>query len=131
MGIKLHGTCMVAVAGVLTAGCSSLDSPPGVMVGPVPATVVEVTNHNCLDINVYAVRSGTRMRLGTVRSMARSTFRVPESALSMGGRIRLMADPIGSPRGLLTEPILVQRGDRIEWQVENSLPLSHYSVRPR
>jgi hypothetical protein len=131
MGIKAHGMLAVTVAGLLIAGCSSTESAPVAPWASGPATVVEVFNNNWLDINVYAVRSGTRMRLGTVRSMARNSFMLPEAALSGASSIRLMAAPIGTTRTHITEGILLQRGDRIEWSVENSLALSHYAVRSR
>lgn len=129
MHIKLHGVLTMAAAGVIATGCSTAETAPGAMAPGGPATVVEVFNNNWLDINVYAVRSGTRIRLGMVRSMETVSFKLPESALATAGTIRLLADPIGSRRSHLTDGILVQRGDRIRWSLENSLALSHYSVR--
>jgi hypothetical protein len=129
MVIELRVTLGIAIVGLLAAGCSPTEATPGAIVPGGPATMVEVANNNWLDINIYAVHSGARIRLGTVRSMTTVSFRLPESALATAGTIRLMADPIGSRRAHLTDRIVVQRGDRIQWNLENALPLSHYTVR--
>lgn len=131
MGISLHGTLTVAVVGLLATGCASTEALPASTSAPGGTTMVEVFNNNWLDVTVYAVASGTRMRLGTVGSMTRVAFRLPDSTLSSARPIRLVAAPIGSRLTHVTDGILVQRGDRIEWNLENALAMSHYSVRRR
>jgi hypothetical protein len=64
-----------------------------------------------------------------VVSMTTRTFRLPDRARLTDGALRLMASPIGSNRTHLTDLILVDAGDRIEWNLENSLVLSSYMVR--
>lgn len=129
MDIELRGTLLMAFAGLLVVGCSPTEAGPGTIAPADPATTVEVFNNNWMDINVYAVRAGARIRLGTVESMSRQTFRLPASTITTAGMIRLLADPIGSRRSHVTDGIVVQQGDRISWNLENSLPLSHYTVR--
>jgi hypothetical protein len=125
MRTRLGTAAAVAMAGLLAGACAS--GTGGVAetngVGG-EATVVEVSNHNWADVNVYAVQLGTRTRLGTVVSMTTRRFTLPAQARVGDGGVRLMASPIGSTRSHLTDPILVGQGDRIEWNLENSLALS-------
>lgn len=118
----------MAVAGLVAAGCASGTGEPLAEIGLAgQATTVEVTNHNWQDVNVYAVRDGHRTRLGTVTSMRSETFELPAVA-GMMGRIQLMASPIGSMQDHLTDPIMLRQGDQIQWNLENPLRLSNYTV---
>jgi hypothetical protein len=118
-----------AIALTLTSACSAAGSAPAS--GPLPpeeATTVEVANHNWSDMNVYAVRSGMRYRLGTVISMTTERFRLPPGAVSPGAELRLLVDPIGGTRTFNTAPIQVSPGQRIEFTIQNHLAISSYSV---
>lgn len=118
----------VAAAVMLLSGCAHVDRTSGTdSPSQAPATV-EVSNHNWATINVYAVRSSMRSRLGTVESNETRTFRVPDTMIAGAGSIRLMASPIGSTRTHMTDEILVRPGERIEWNLENWLPMSSYAV---
>jgi hypothetical protein len=130
MRTRLGSAAAVAVVGVLAGACAG-GTGGAVETNGVggEAAVVEVTNHNWADVTVYAVHLGTRTRLGTVVSMTTRTFRLPDRARLTDGALRLMASPIGSNRTHLTDLILVDAGDRIEWNLENSLVLSSYMVR--
>jgi hypothetical protein len=125
---RLGAAVAVATAGLLTGACASGTGGALETNGFEEATTLEVTNHNWADVNVYAVLPGTRARLGTVVSMTTRTFTLPSRARLSGGGVRLMATPIGSNRTHLTDLILVNHGDRIEWNLENSLALSSYMV---
>ncbi len=107
-------------------------------------TTVVVVDANRHDITVYAVRSGYRRRLGTVTSFTSRVFTLPRTFLIPSGELRLIADPIGrrgsslgltqrrpsaAPRAsYVSEPLLVNAGDVVEWRLENSLGLSSIFV---
>jgi hypothetical protein len=130
MGTRLGSAAAVAMVGVLAGGCASGTGGAVATNGAGgEVTVVEVSNHNWADMNVYAVHMGTRTRLGTVVSMTTRRFTLQSRARVSDGTLRLMASPIGSTRTHLTDPILVREGDRVEWNLENSLALSSYMVR--
>jgi hypothetical protein len=95
-----------------------------------PATV-RVANYNWLDVNVYAVQGGTRVRLGTVTSMSNGNFQIPARFLQQSGSVRLMVDPIGSTEGYMTDGILVHGGQQISFNVQNALQFSSISVAGR
>jgi hypothetical protein len=95
-----------------------------------PATV-RVANHNWLDVNVYAVQGGTRVRLGSVTSMSSGTFQLPARFLLQSAAVRLLVDPIGSTEGHMTEGVMVQGGQQISFSVQNALQFSSVSVGSR
>lgn len=129
MRTELHQVVGVALAGVITCACAGGASVPADRDAPRDVRpVVVVTNNNWLDVNIYAVRAGARSRLGTVTSLSTGTFAVPPTMVA-NGAVMLLTAPIGSPRTHRTDRIMVGAGDRIELNVENSLSLSHYTVR--
>lgn len=91
-------------------------------------TVVEITNRNWSTIHAYVLSGGRRISLGLV-----STFRTEEFVLppgSFGGRpqLRFLAVLIGSTRYYLSDDVLVDPGDFIEWVIEHDVAHSHVSV---
>ncbi len=89
---------------------------------------VRVLNHNWSDVNVYVVRLGTRLRLGTVASMREELFDLPRGFMASSSDVRLMIDPIGSRFTYTTEPILVSPGQTIDMRVENNIHLTNWAV---
>ena len=80
---------------------------------PVERTTVKVENRGFLDRDIFVVRSGQRIRLGTVTGGQTATFTIPASIVSGVTAIRFIADPIGAPRQPVTEEITVSPGDRV------------------
>ncbi len=123
--LALSAAC-VSPGGSLEQGYA----PGAVEASPVrraPATV-RVTNNNWADMNVYLVRGTARFRLGTVSSMSTQIFRVPAGAMGGVGGLRLLADPIGSSNGFLTPAVHVSAGERVDFDIQNQLPISSVSV---
>lgn len=120
---------MLAGIALVAPGCSSSARPTN---GPLPhdaQTTVQVSNQNWSDMVVYALSNGLRVRLGTVTSMSARRLAVPRHLLTGSGEFRLAVDPIGSPQGFITQPMQVYPGSRIEFVIQNNLPISSYSVR--
>jgi len=113
--------------GVGAGACATGGGAGRYIAAEAEGALVEVHNAHWQDINIYAVRAGTRFRLGTVLSNTTETFTVPPAML-MPGDFRLLADPIGSSRTYLTDPLIVQPGQVIEFNVQNQLSMSSYSV---
>jgi hypothetical protein len=91
-------------------------------------TTIRVENNNWLDMVVYAVMSGSRLRLGSVGTGSVADFKLP-SGYGDGSGFRLIMDPIGAPAGYSTEFITVGPGGRIQLRVENNLALSSVMIR--
>lgn len=87
---------------------------------------VEVTNYNWQDMHVYVLASGQRHSLGIVTSQSTQSFDVPSSALAARREITFLADPVGSVLAYVSDPVLVEPGDRVAWTIQNRL--SHSSV---
>ena len=80
---------------------------------------VEVHNIGWADVTIYSVSAGSRIRLGTVPSNTSQRFRLPR-VHEWSPDLRLMADPIGSPQGYLSEPISPATGQVIRWTVHET-----------
>lgn len=135
-------TVVAAVAASLSLGaCASAGGSDTPMVmnladGPqvvthrsaAPSATVHVENYNWMDVVVYAVHGGTRMRLGQVTSMSSANFRLPSRFLSGSENVRLLVDPIGSTEGYMTDGIVLHDGQSVSFNVQNSLQFSSISV---
>ncbi len=89
---------------------------------------VYVENSNFLDMDIFAVRGATRIRLGTVRSQQGQFFDLPASAIDAGQQLQLLADPIGSRASHRTGTVMINPGDVVEWRLGNSLNQSTLAV---
>lgn len=105
--------------------CASAEERRAAPTGPVS---VEVTNHNVLDVNVFAVGGSQTVRLGTVSTNATRTFEIP-GGLYVASGLRLLVDPVGSAQGMLTDEVQVLPGDTVSLTVLPILSTSTTSVR--
>lgn len=103
------------LAALFLGGCASAGGAE-----PPYATVV-VENDNTATVNIYAVRNGSRFRLGTVTGLATQEFQLRRHMLGSAGDLRLVIDPIGSQRNYPTQSIIVDEGDVIELRVSSFL----------
>lgn len=74
---------------------------------------VVVENNNFADVNVYAIHSGQRIRLGTVTGNTTRTFAVPRTLVGSGVLVRFLADFIGSSRAPVSEEVVIWPGDSV------------------
>lgn len=118
-----------AVFGViaLLAACAPAANRHSTGASPASDVYVMVTNQNWLDVAVYALRGGTRVRLGQVTGSGSARLRVPSSAI-VAGQVQLMADPIGSNERYVTEVMSVAPDQRVQLTVASAMRLSSYSV---
>ena len=91
-------------------------------------TTVRVINDNWNDITVYAFRAGYRRLLGTVTSFTSRVFTLPPTFLIPSDELRLIADPIGRRGAFVSEPLLVNAGDVVEWRLRNNIRLSNIFI---
>jgi hypothetical protein len=94
-----------------------------------PADVLlDVINHNWLDVIIYVVHDGARTRVGTASASSQSNFTLPARLLGQGREIRLLGHPIGGSGRATTETLVVQPGQWIEWTLESDLARSSVGV---
>jgi hypothetical protein len=76
-------------------------------------TVVEVDNQGFQDMDVYAVRSGQRWRLGVATGTSKTKLTIPRTIVSGLTPLRFVADPIGGRRASVSQEITVEPGDTV------------------
>ncbi|HEV7596461.1 MAG TPA: hypothetical protein VGO33_15805 [Gemmatimonadaceae bacterium] len=109
MKIGLFGLMLFLVAGV---GCSSLSRGSSSASQSQP-TIVQVDNLGFQDMDVYAVRSGQRVRIGLAPGGTKTNLTVPSNLVSGLASLRFIADPIGGRRASVSQEITVAPGDTV------------------
>jgi hypothetical protein len=123
------GAC--AAGGTSTGAARLPDGPsPGrTAADAVEPAMLKVSNYNWMDVVVYAVQGGVRVRLGQVTSMSTASFRLPSRMVGNSVQsMRLMVDPVGSTEGWQTEGISIHAGQQVQFNVQNSLSFSSVLV---
>lgn len=119
-----------AYAGLtLVTGACATNHGSGAAQPPERVTVT-VKNTNWMDMDVFAVRGGTRSRVGSVTGLTTATLHVPTD-FAPDGILQFMVDPVGSDGTYVTEKISVSPGQRIELTIGTVLRMSTYAVWSR
>lgn len=90
--------------------------------GAVPAqeqTTLRVQNQSWLDMNVFVLRSGQRIRLGMVPGSSTRVLVIPANIMFGMTPLQFMADPVGSPRTPISQEITVRPGDEVTLIIPN------------
>jgi hypothetical protein len=122
---------LVAAVPLSQAAChhhATDSSPPPTPVEATTDVPLEIANHNWLDVIIYVVRDGQPMRLGIASASSSASFTVPARLLGQGREMRLWGHPIGGTGGTLTESVVVQPGQWVEWTLESDLDRSAIGV---
>jgi hypothetical protein len=127
---KLLNPCLVGILLLTASGCFFGSKPPDTgseasWMGDVPLHVV---NHHWLDVTVYVIHDGQRTRVGVAGGTAETQMVLPSRLLGVGRDIQLYGDPIGSPEQAITEVLVIQPGQFIEWSLEWGLERSSVGV---
>ncbi|MDQ6871057.1 MAG: hypothetical protein M3037_03485 [Gemmatimonadota bacterium] len=101
---------VVAIVLAGAAACSTVGRGSGGN-DPSQPTVVEVDNQGFQDMDVYAVRSGQRWRLGLATGSSKTKLTIPPTMVSGLTPLRFIADPIGGRRASVSQEITVSPGD--------------------
>lgn len=112
---------------VLIAGCARRRNVDEARPYVPPRATVTVQNDNWLDMDVFIVHGGNRIRIGRVTTNGTESFEVPSNLVGIG-TIAVLADPLGSNRGYLTPEITLAGHTYIDVRVANVIDQSTYSV---
>lgn len=104
-------TFLLLVLAAVIPACASLRQSGPVVEGE--PTTVEVRNQNFLDMNVYVLNGGQRVRLGTVTGLSTRTLELPSSMVFGSATVRFEMNPIGSSARPISQEITVREGDQI------------------
>jgi hypothetical protein len=87
---------------------------PNTQSAPRAETAVRVENQNFLDMDVFVVRSGQRIRLGMVSGLSTQLFMLRPEIVGSASDLQFEFHPIGGRANPRTETITVHAGDVIE-----------------
>jgi hypothetical protein len=77
-------------------------------------TVLKVENQGFPDMNIFLVPDASnRIRLGTVTGTSNAYFTLPDYVLRGTRELRFQALPIATPRGPISQSIVVTPGDTV------------------
>ena len=100
----------LALAVIAAAACHHGAVAP---VNPQAEVAVNVDNQNFLDMNVFLIRGGQRIRLGTVPGLSTRILMVRPDLIGYGTDVQFEVHPIGGRANPITETISVRPGDVI------------------
>jgi hypothetical protein len=98
---------VLVVAGM---GCHR---PPAAPPNPRAEVAVTVDNQNFLDMDVFIIRGGQRLRLGMVPGISSRILMVRPELIGYGTEVQFEVHPIGGRGNPITETISVRPGDVI------------------
>ena len=78
-----------------------------------PKSGVSIENREFVDMNVYALRSGQRFRLGIASGHSTTVLGIPDYLVKAGDELQFVCDPIGAVREQLSERMTVYPGDQL------------------
>ena len=119
---------LVAAAAAVTLGACAPATRQAELSSAERRTTLVIENNNWADMVIYVLRGAQRSRIGSVNSMSRARFKLPESIAGTYGELRIMADPIGSNRTYTSPIISVVPGSQVEVRVENNISISSFAV---
>jgi len=115
----LHVLLIIAV--VLAATACSHRGRSSYASEPPPDVTLQVTNHNILDVTVFVLHEGQRIRMGLATGSSSQSFTIPGRLVALSHEIALLGEAIGSSERARTEILTVRPGQRIEWTLETDL----------
>src|SRR4051812_31820746 len=122
----IRGLAYVGMTCLLLSGaCSSHQTPPpsgdvgglngnGQQSGK---TTGRGDNRTLSDMTIYAYRNTHRIRLGRAAGNTVTNIVIPGSIVSGVTELRFYAEPMGSARGAISEPIPVSPGDVVDFSI--------------
>ncbi len=107
--MKLLG--LVAIFGIFAA-CASMGGR-GSQADDRAATTVTVDNRAPLSMDIFIIRGGQRIRLGTADALTTTKLTIPRGIIVGSTDVRFLADPIGGNRAPVSQTITVNEGDEV------------------
>ena len=122
--------CLALAVAIELAACGGGPGSSEDDVSPASGEVaVRVISHYWSDVTISIARGGgTWNRLGLAGANKATSFMVPVSQLGSSSSTRLLADPIGGDRALVSDQVSVHSGAIIVWTLESTLDRSTVAV---
>jgi hypothetical protein len=101
----------------LSSACGASRSTPTSSPEPSSDEIpVQIDNQNFSDMEIYVVKNGQRLLIGQAGGLTKTTLTIRNVARG-GGRVRLLAEPIGGARPIATPTLVVPPGQSIFWTI--------------
>ena len=126
--MKRSNLQILLIAILLAAAACSHRRRSGSMSEPPANVTLQVTNHNFLDVTVFVLHDGQRIRMGLATGSSTQLFTIPGRLIAQSHEITLLGEAIGSNDRARTELLTVRPGQRIEWTLETDLRRSSVGV---
>lgn len=115
----VSGARLALVAALLLAAAPACRTSKSAEAGGKPTaerarTTVRVENRSFLDHNVFVLRGGQRIRLGTVTGNSTQVFTIPSNLIFGISSLQFLVDPIGGSRQPISNEIRVGEGDEVQ-----------------
>jgi len=104
---------------VLAAGMAC-HRPAAAPLNPRAEVAVTVDNQNFLDMDIFIIRGGQRIRLGMVPGLSSHMLMVRPELIGYGTEVQFEVHPIGGRANPITETISVRPGDVIHLTIPPS-----------
>ena len=89
---------------------------------------IEIDNRSYSDMTIYLIDGGVRVRVGSAPGLSKTSLSLAQGWHSAGGRVRLLADPLGSSAAIRTPPLFVASGQSVYWTIGLDAASSFASV---
>ena len=110
---------------LLAAGCGPR---PGRGPAPAPPVRVHVTNHNRADVNLYVLRGGSRLRLGTVVAGNTTVLVLRHLSRAPVQQLGFEVQRIGAEGVFALQRVTVAPGQAVHIRLEDMLTTSEIFV---
>ena len=125
---------MLLLAGALaTAACAPAATiPPSSLTAGLtaPRQIVRIFNHSWDNLEISAIRNGSRRVLGVVSAAQEGTLVLSPDMLDVDGRVQLVARVEGRHDELLMQPVRVPAGNYLSWSLERDRTQSSVATYP-
>jgi hypothetical protein len=115
IGLLLAGACTTQQAPPQTQPVVDMNAGGGTSTNG--KTRVRVENQNLADMTIYVYRGSQRLRIGRASANGVTNLDIPSSVVSGTTQLRFFAEPTGTNRGILSEPIPVSPGDVVDFTI--------------
>jgi hypothetical protein len=105
------GSLLLALAASNTA-CRS-GSRANDVDGPQLRTTVSVENREFVDMSVFVLRNGQRLRLGIASGHSTTVLSIPNYLVKAGNEVQFLCDPIGAAQEEVSDRMTVFPGEQL------------------
>jgi|GEM_PF-6493785 len=124
---------LLIASALATAACAPAATiPPASLTARLtaPRQIVRIFNHSWDNLEISAIRGGSRRILGVISAAQDGTLVLTEDMLDVDGRIQLVARVEGKRDELRMQPTRVPAGNYLSWSLEHDFTHSSIATFP-